>query len=158
MIFGKYVCFITMFLFNNTLNTFYMGSHIYIKDYSNSERGNLLPLHGLLFAISSKGSFICTTPDRIAHTTAVVTPAEEHWLDVGNCSMGPPWRIDKTTHRTITEHSYHGATSRSSMKNIQCQRYNNLKNYQYLFYFRSCTTNRTIKVDSVLKTTSSNQT
>ena len=30
-----------------------------------------------------------------------------------NSSMGPPWRIDPTTHRTMSEHSYHGATSRS---------------------------------------------
>ena len=27
--------------------------------------------------------------------------------------MGPPWRIDPTTHRTMSERSYHGATSRS---------------------------------------------
>ena len=33
-----------------------------VKDHSNSERGNLLPPHGLLFLISSKGSFICTIP------------------------------------------------------------------------------------------------
>ena len=30
-----------------------------------------------------------------------------------NSSMGPLWRIDPMTHRTMTEHSYHGATSRS---------------------------------------------
>ena len=35
-------------------------------------RGNMLVLHGLLFPISSKDSFICTIPDRIAHTTAFV--------------------------------------------------------------------------------------
>ena len=35
--------------------------------------------HGLLFLISSKGSFICT--DRIAHTTVVVIPVMEHWLE-----------------------------------------------------------------------------
>ena len=30
-----------------------------------------------------------------------------------NSSMGPPpWRIDLTTHRTMSERSYHGATSR----------------------------------------------
>ena len=34
-----------------------------VKDYSESERGNPLPpLHGLLFLISSKGSFICIIP------------------------------------------------------------------------------------------------
>ena len=34
-----------------------------VKDHSDSQRGNPLPpLHGLLFSISSKGSFICTIP------------------------------------------------------------------------------------------------
>ena len=28
-----------------------------------------------------------------------------------NSSMGPPWRIDPTIHRTMSERSYHGATS-----------------------------------------------
>ena len=31
-----------------------------VKDHSDSEGGNPLPPHGLLFPISSKGSFICT--------------------------------------------------------------------------------------------------
>ena len=30
-----------------------------------------------------------------------------------NIPMGLPWRIDPTTHRTMSERSYHGATSRS---------------------------------------------
>ena len=33
-----------------------------VTDHSDSERGNLLPPHGLLFSINSKGSFICTIP------------------------------------------------------------------------------------------------
>ena len=52
-------------LFNDTLNTFYFqlyGVVHMVKDHSDSERGNLLPPHGLLFPISSKGSFICTIP------------------------------------------------------------------------------------------------
>ena len=53
-----------------------------VKDHSDSERGNQLPPHGLLFPINRKGSFICTIPqDRIAHTTAFVTPVVEHWLE-----------------------------------------------------------------------------
>ena len=44
-----------------------------VKDHLDSERGNLLLPHGLLFPISSKGSFICTIPHRIAHTTACYT-------------------------------------------------------------------------------------
>ena len=39
-----------------------------VKDHSDSERGNPLPpLHGLLFPISSKGSFICTLPQTGYH-------------------------------------------------------------------------------------------
>ena len=51
-------------LFNDALNTFYSRlydvGHI-VKDHSDSERGNPPP-RGLLFPISSKGSFICTIP------------------------------------------------------------------------------------------------
>ena len=71
-------------LFNDTLNTFYLwlyGVRHMVKDHSDSERGNPLLPHGLLFLIDSKGSFICTIPDRIAHTTAFVTPVVEHWLE-----------------------------------------------------------------------------
>ena len=70
-------------LFNDALNTFYLrlyGVRHMVKDHSDSEKGNPLPPHRLLFTISSKGSFICTIPDRIAHTTAFVTPVVEHWL------------------------------------------------------------------------------
>ena len=52
-------------LFNDALNTFYLrlyGVRHIVKDYSDSEKGNSLPPHGLLFPISSKGSFICTIP------------------------------------------------------------------------------------------------
>ena len=52
-------------LFNDALNTFYLrlyGIRHMVKDHSDSERGNLLPPHGLLFPINSKGSFICTIP------------------------------------------------------------------------------------------------
>ena len=52
-------------LFNDALNTFYLrlyGVRHMVKDHSDSERGNPLPPHGLLFSINSKGSFICTIP------------------------------------------------------------------------------------------------
>ena len=52
-----------------------------VKDHSDSERGNPLLPHGLLFPINSKGSFICTIPHRIGHTTAFVTPVVGHWLE-----------------------------------------------------------------------------
>ena len=100
-------------LFNDTLNTFYLrlyGVGHMVKDHSDSKRGNPLPPHGLLFPISSKGSFMCiipqtgqhipqahrtmsensyhmsvryirNSPDRITHTTVFVTPVVEHWLE-----------------------------------------------------------------------------
>ena len=53
-----------------------------VKDHSDSERGNPLPLHGLLFSISSKGLFYMHYPtDRIEHTTAFDTPVVDHWLE-----------------------------------------------------------------------------
>ena len=52
-------------LFNDALNTLYLrlyGVRHMVKNHSDSERGNPLPPHGLLFPISSKGSFICIIP------------------------------------------------------------------------------------------------
>ena len=52
-------------LFNDALNTFYLRLYCVrhmVNDHSDSERGIPLPPHVLLFAISSKGSFICTIP------------------------------------------------------------------------------------------------
>ena len=62
-------------LYTNTLNTFYLQLYTVghmVEDHYYSEK----EIHGLLFLISSKGSFIC-----IAHTTAFVTPVVEHWLE-----------------------------------------------------------------------------
>ena len=58
----------------------YGVSHM-VMDHLDSERKPLLPLHGLLFSISSKGSFIHTFPDRIAHTTVFVIQVVEHMLN-----------------------------------------------------------------------------
>ena len=52
-------------LFNDALNTFYLrlyGVRHMVNDHSDSEKGNPLPPHRLLFPINSKGSFICTIP------------------------------------------------------------------------------------------------
>ena len=72
------------FVFNDTLNTFYLrlyGVRHMVRDHSDSEKGNPLPPHRLLLLINSKGSFICTIPDRITHTMVFVTPVVEHWLE-----------------------------------------------------------------------------
>ena len=53
-------------LFNDALKTLYLRlydvGHMVVEDHSDSEKGNPLPPHGLLFPISSKGSFICINP------------------------------------------------------------------------------------------------
>ena len=94
------------FLFNDALNTFiygYMASDM-VKDHSDSERRNPLP-------ISSKGSFIMHHPtDRIAHTTAFVTPVVEHWLEREIAQWVHPMkdRSDDPSHheRTLLPRSY----------------------------------------------------
>ena len=72
-------------LFNDALNTFYLrlyGVARMVKDHTNSERGNPLSPHGLLFQFSSKGSFYMHHPtDRITHTRSFVTPVVEHWIE-----------------------------------------------------------------------------
>ena len=77
---------------------FYLTTHsahfIYgymTSDHSDSERENPLPPHGLIFPISSKGSFIYSQ-DNIYH---------------GLCgALAGTKRIDPTTHHTMNERSY----------------------------------------------------
>ena len=57
-------------LFHDTLITFYLrlyGIRHMVKYHSDSERGNLLLPHGLLFPINSNSSFICTIPQTGLH-------------------------------------------------------------------------------------------
>ena len=72
-----------------------------VKYRTDSERGNPLPPHWLLFPMNSKGSFICTILDRIAHTTTFVTQVMEHWLEREIAQWVHPWRINQTTHHTM---------------------------------------------------------
>ena len=44
-----------------THSTHFIYSYM-VKDHSDGERGNPLPPHGLLFPISSNGSFLCIIP------------------------------------------------------------------------------------------------
>ena len=76
-----------------------------VKDHSDSERGNPLPPHRLLLSINSKGSFICTIPQTITHTTAFVTPVVEHWLEREIAQWVHPMKDRSLTHRTMSERS-----------------------------------------------------
>ena len=53
-----------------------------VKDHSDSERGNPLPQHRLLFPISLQWLFYKHhTTDKISHSTAFVTSVMKHWLE-----------------------------------------------------------------------------
>ena len=58
-----------------------------VKDHSDRERGNPLPPHGLLFPITSKGSFICTIPQ--THHGLCYT-SRGALAGTRNSAMGPP--------------------------------------------------------------------
>ena len=71
-------------LYNDALNTFYLwlyGVGHMVKDHSVREETRYSPLHGLLFLISSKVSFVSNISHRTTHTKAFVTPVVENWLE-----------------------------------------------------------------------------
>ena len=59
-----------------------------VKDHLDSERGNPLPPHGLLFPINSKGSFICTIQDSTYHGLCYTNRGA--LAGTRNSSMDPP--------------------------------------------------------------------
>ena len=79
-----------------------------VKNHSDSERGNPLPPHVaarvLLYASSHRED---STYHSLYYTSRGVL------VGTRNSSVGPLWRIHPTTHHTMSEHPYHGATSRS---------------------------------------------
>ena len=97
-------------LYNNTLNRYYLWfygiRHIMIKDHSYSEWGNPLP-HGLLFQLAAMVLLYESfhRQDNTYHSLCYTS----HGALAGmrNSSMGQPWRIDLTTHHTMSERSYH---------------------------------------------------
>ena len=74
---------------HDALSTFYLrlyGVRLMVKDDSNSEKGNPLPPHVLIFPIIIKGSFILYMhhdhpTHRMTHTTVFVALVVEHWLE-----------------------------------------------------------------------------
>ena len=77
-----------------------------VKDHSIGERENPLPPHGLLF---QQGFFYMQ--DSTYHSLCYTSRGA--LAETRNSSMGPPWRIDPMTHWTMSERSYHEATSHS---------------------------------------------
>ena len=78
----------------------YMASNIRKKTTQNKRGNLLLPLHGLLFPISSKGLLFAPShrQNSIYHGNCYTCRA---MAGMRFSSMGPPWGIDPTTRRTM---------------------------------------------------------
>ena len=80
-------------LFNDALNTFYLRLHgvrHMVKDHSDSEKGNPLPPHRLLFPIDSKDFLYapCHRQDSTYHGLCYTSRGA--LAGTRNSSMGPP--------------------------------------------------------------------
>ena len=96
-------------LFNDALNTFYLrlyGVRHMVKDHSDSHMGYSFQLAArvLLYASSHRQD---NTYHGLCYTSSGALAGTR------NGSVGPPCMIDLTTHHTMSERSYHGATSHS---------------------------------------------
>ena len=72
-------------LFNDVLNTFYLrlsGVRHIVKDHSDSERGNPLPPHGLLFLLAVRTMLYASSYIRDNTYHEFGTPVVEHWLEL----------------------------------------------------------------------------
>ena len=80
-------------LFNDALNTFYLrlyGLGHMIKDHSDSERGNLLMPHGLLFLINSKVLLHAPSHRQDSTYHGLYYTSRRAMAGMRNSSMGPP--------------------------------------------------------------------
>ena len=85
-----------------------------VKDHSDSERGNPQLPHGLFFLRLAARVLLYASSHRQDNKCHGRCYTSHGALDgTRNSSMGLRWRIDPTTHCTMSERSYHGATSRS---------------------------------------------
>ena len=94
-------------LFNDTLNTFYQrlyGVIHMVKDHSDSEKGNPLPPHRLLFRLTARVLLYAPSHRQDNTYHGLCYTSRGALAGMRNSLMGP-WRIDPTTHRTLSERS-----------------------------------------------------
>ena len=99
-------------LFNDTLNTFYLRLKWYRTTQIAREDTHCRHM-GYSFRLAAR--IILYAPyyryDNTYH--GLCCTRRRSLAGTRNNSTGPPWRIDPKIHRTMSERSYHGATSRS---------------------------------------------
>ena len=109
--------------------THFVHSFVHVSKWEGRKEGNVLfndALSTFYFRLYGVRHNYCKEPLRLA--ARVLLYASSHRQDntyhglcytsrgaldgMRNSPMGPPWRVDPTTHRTMSKRSYHGATSR----------------------------------------------
>ena len=103
-------------LFNDALNTFYLrvyGIGHMVKDTQIMREETRCRHMGYSFRLAARVLLYASShrQDNTYHSLCYTSCGT--LAGTRNSSMGPPSRIDPTTHRTMSEHSYHGATSHS---------------------------------------------
>ena len=83
-------------VFNDALNTFYLRLY---GDHSDSERGNPLPPHGLLFPISSKGSLYAPSHTQDSTYHGLCCTSRGALAGTRNSPMGPPCRTPRESRK-----------------------------------------------------------
>ena len=100
-------------LFNDTLNTFYLrlyGIRHMVKDHSDRQEETCCRHIGYSFRLAARVLLYASShrQDNTYHSLCYISCGA--LAGMRNSSMGSQWRIDPTTHRTMNERSYHGAT------------------------------------------------
>ena len=103
-------------LFNDALNTFYYGymaSDIWLKTILIVRKETRCCHIGYSFRLTARVLLYAPSHRQDSTYHSLCYTSRGALAGTRNSSMGPPWRIDPTTHCTMSERSYHGATSRS---------------------------------------------
>ena len=103
-------------LFNDALNTFYLrlyGVRHMVKDHSDRKKETCCRHMGYSFRLAARVLWYASSHRQDNTYHGLCYTSRGALAGTRNSSMGPRWRIDPTIHRTMSERSYHGATSRS---------------------------------------------
>ena len=101
--------------FNDTLNTFfygYMVSDVWLRTILIVRKETRCRHIGYSFQLTARILLYAPSHRQDSIYKGLCYTSRGALAGTRNSSMGPLWRIDQTTHRTMSERSYHWATSR----------------------------------------------
>ena len=103
-------------LFNDALNTFYLRLYgvIHMVNTTQIVREETCCCHmGYFFRLAARVLLYAPSHRQDSTYHSLWYTSRGALTGMRNSSMGPPWRIDPMTYRTMSECSYHGAISSS---------------------------------------------